>query len=200
MKKILLLAILIASPLIGQENTEKETKKGIDYKRPIFGLNFGIGGGFYSSFSLYVNDLPNNDLYVSLSIIPEFYIGNHHSVYFYIQLPLYGYLFPNTSILNQLGSGVLIGMGGYILEANNSDRWSLIMNGAIGPAISYGYRHDHNLTSESIAIYAATYLSLDARYHINSIYAIQFGINAVLNFAIFSDIGWGINTQVGFVF
>ena len=197
MKKYLVLLLMIVSPLMGQE---KADKRSVDYKRPVFGLNFGIGGGFYSSFNLYLHDLPNNDLYLSTSIVPEFYLGENHKVYFYMQLPLYGYLFPNTSILNQLGFGVLIGIGGYIKEADKYDPWSVVMNGAFGPAMSYGYRHYHSLTSESVAIYTSAYLSLDARYHINNSYAIQFGINTVFNFAIFSDVGWGINTQVGLAF
>jgi len=200
MKKQIILLLMIVSPLIGQENTEKETKKGIDYKRPVFGLNFGIGGGR-------VADVLSGGIFtqsrettaggmISLSFAPEFYVGKQRKVYFYTRLPLYGYIFPTISQLDQIELGVLIGMGGYIKEADKYNPWSVVVNGALGPAMAYRFNYNNSPWTG----YASFYLSLDIRYHTQSNYAIQFGINSNILLGVVSQMGFSINGQVGFVF
>ncbi|MGL4366746.1 MAG: hypothetical protein ACRCTQ_00465 [Brevinemataceae bacterium] len=200
MKKYILVLIMTVSPLIGQENTEKETKKGIDYKRPVFGLNIGIGGGglvdVLSGGIFIQNRETKAGGMISLSFVPEFYAGKQRKVYFYTRLPLYGYIFPTILQLDQIELGVLIGMGGYIKEADKYNPWSVVMNGALGPAMAYRF----NYSSIPWTGYASLYLSLDIRYHTKSNYAVQFGINSNILFGVITQMGFSINTQLGLVF
>lgn len=162
---------MIVSPLIGQEKIEKESaRRSIHYKRPVFGLNLDLGMSYV---------VPS---YIGLNagITPEFYIGKKSNVYFYLQLPLqFQGFYTYSKIPSFFGLGVLLGMGGYILEANNSNPWSFIMNGAVGgmflfrnTQLGQGYNGTSTeLSGEGIVMY----LEFLTRYHMNDTYAVQFG-------------------------
>ncbi|MGL4366745.1 MAG: hypothetical protein ACRCTQ_00460 [Brevinemataceae bacterium] len=105
MKKYILVLIMIVSPLMAQEkNTEIR-----EYKRPVFGLNSDFGLSY----------VPISHVGLVGGIVPEFYIGKQRKTYFYLQLPLqFQGLYSYNNIASFFGIGVLIGMGGYILEAD----------------------------------------------------------------------------------
>ena len=190
MKIYILVLLMIVSPLMAQE---KADKRSIDYKRPVFGLNFELG---YSIIPTAYSGLVTG-------IVPEFYIGKNNKVYFYLQLPLqFQGLYTYNQVSNLFGLGMLLGVGGYILEADNSNRWSLIMNGAIGgkflfgPAgVGQGYNGTSTILSgEGIVLY----LDFLARYHITSLYSVQFGPTLTVVFPIIPKMN--ITFKVGLAF
>jgi len=167
MKKYILVLLMIVNPLMGQEKIEK---RSIEYKRPVFGLNLNLGISYIMPQYIGLN----------VEITPEFYIGKENKVYFYLQLPLqFQGFYTYNKIPSFFGFGLLLGMGGYILEADNSNRWSLIMNGAVGGIFLFrniqlgqGYNGTSTeLSGEGIVMY----LDFLARYHLDDNYAIQFG-------------------------
>ena len=199
MKKYVLVLLILVSPLMAQEKSEQ---RSIDYKRPVFGLNFNIGYSY--------NLLSYSGLNVGIS--PEFYLGAKHKVYFYLQLPL-GYQYyshksdegalfiqPAPSIFY---FGALIGLGGYILEADRNNPLSIVMNGAFGGHLLFGPTEagqGYNGTSTALGgAGVIAYLDLLFRYHINEIYAVQFGPALIVNFMI-PSITVDLSFKVGLAF
>ena len=198
MRKLLLLMLIIASPIIGQE---KEVRREY-YKRPIFGLNFNIGYSY--------NLLSYSGLNVGIS--PEFYLGTKRKIYFYLQLPLgyqyYSHKSDEGALFIQPAPsmfyfGALIGLGGYILEADRSNQLSIIMNGAFGGHLLFGPTEagqGYNGTSTALGgAGVMAYLDLLFRYHQNEIYAIQFGPALIVNFMI-PSITVDLSFRVGLAF
>ncbi|MGL4389046.1 MAG: hypothetical protein ACRCTJ_06620 [Brevinema sp.] len=198
MKKYLFALIMLASPLMAQENR----KELIEYKRPVFGLNFDLGYAFNGlSFSA-----------LTTGISTDFYLGNKHKVYFFLQFNLgYQYYsnFPAgdyfllTPAISTFYFGAYIGMGGYIFEANQNNPWSIIMNGGVGGALLFrkvalgdGYNNTSiGLGGEGVGVY----LDLLARYHVNNNYAVQFG--PAMNFTfMFPSPTVEVTFKVGFAF
>ena len=189
MKKMLLLMLLFTSPLMAQE---KEARRDY-YKRPVFGLNFELG------YSI----IPTAYSGLATGLVPEFYIGKNNKVYFYLQLPLqFQGLYTYNQISNLFGLGMLLGMGGYILEADNSNRWSLIMNGAIGGKFLFGPTEagqGYNGTSTILSGEGVVlYLDFLARYHITNLYSVQFGPTLTVVFPIIPKMN--ITFKVGLAF
>ena len=198
MKKMLLLILLFTSPLMAQE---KEARRYY-YKRPVFGLNFNIGYSY--------NLLSYSGLNVGIS--PEFYLGDKRKIYFYLQVPLgyqyYSHKSDEGALFIQPAPslfyfGVLIGLGGYILEADRSNSLSIVMNGAFGGHLLFGPTEagqGYNGTSTALGgAGVIAYLDSLFRYHINEIYAVQFGPALIVNFMI-PSITVDISFKVGLAF
>ena len=141
MKKMLLLILMLASPLMAQEKSETEIKneikqlsselKVLQKEKIQFNLNKQHWFSIFTRMDGVVFNEFNSVLPISTSGI-ELFLGS--KVYFYGRLDFYFELGHNSKVSYQGGIGGVFGIGGYLLndrDIKTGKGWSVMLNGGI---------------------------------------------------------------------